>query len=177
MIYLIGGTPRVGKTTLSKMLMDRNHIPFIPLDALTHALDHAYPSLEIRKGNWDTIPDKFFPFLKEVVASMEWTLPNSTIEGDSFLPRHVAELAKSNQIRCVFLGTDKTSLEQIKGISTHDDWVSGIPEEEQIKLPARLVEMSEIFKKGCDEENLMYFNMADGREAQLEAAYKYLMES
>jgi len=174
MIYLIGGTPRVGKTTLSKMIMERKGIPFIPLDALTHALDHTYPDLGIRKEGWDSIPDKFFPYLKQLVISMGWTLPDSVIEGDSFLPKHAKELASEHNVRSIFLGTSKVTLEDITGKVMHDDWVNNLPEDEKQKLPDRLIEMSEKFRKGCEEEDLTYLDMSPGREEMLEKAYRAL---
>jgi hypothetical protein len=176
MYYFIGGTPRVGKTTLATMILERNKIPFIPADVLTHSLDRAYKELGIRVGKWETIPAQFFPYLKEFVRSMTWTLPSYLIEGDSFFPEHIKMLQEEFPIKAVFLGTSKVSLEEIKGFAKHDDWVSGLPEEEQKKLPAELVSMSEMFESESEKYGVSYFDMSENREQKLEEAYVSLFE-
>ena len=175
MIYLIGGTPRVGKTTLARMIMERKHVPFVPADALTHALDQTYPQLGIRSGEWADIPDKFFPFLKEFVRTSGWNLKDYTIEGDSFFPEHVKKLSEEFKIRSVFLGTSDTNLELIKGPATHDDWVSELSEEKQKEMPAWFMSISEMFKKESEKYQIPYLDVALGREQILESAYKELV--
>ena len=156
--------------------MERKNIPFIPLDALTHALDHTYPQFQIRSGGWETIPDKFYPFLRELVKTMGWTLPSCVIEGDSFLPEHAEKLLKEFNVRCIFLGASHITLEDIKGKSVHDDWVSDLSKEEQDKIPEWLISTSEMFRREAEKHNIPYFDMSENREKKLEEAYSALFE-
>ena len=176
MIYLIGGTPRVGKTTLSKMIMERKDIPFVSADVLTHALDHTYPDLGIRSGGWHSIPDKFYPYLKEFIRSSTHNLPDYVIEGDSFLPEHVKKLSEEFEIKSLFLGTSNTTLELIKNKEIHDDWVSDLSDEKQKALPAWLISTSEMFKSESNKYDIPYFDTADNREKILEEAFQYLFK-
>jgi hypothetical protein len=166
MIYLIGGVPRVGKTTVAYKIMAEKGIPFVPADVLTHALDNTYKQLGIRAGEWETIPERFFPYLREFVRMTSFNVVDYAIEGDSFFPEHVSRLQKEYDIRSVFLGTSQTSLKKIRGFALHDDWVANLPEEEQQALPAWLMSTSEIFKNESEKYGISYFDMAENREQQ-----------
>lgn len=174
MIYLIGGAPRIGKTTLARMMLDRKGIPFVPADVLTHALDRAYPELNIRSGGWTSIPEKFYPFLREFVKSSDSNSSDYVIEGDSFLPEHVERLSKEFKIKSVFLGTSNTTLDIIIGKAVHDDWVRDLPEEKQKGLPAWIISTSEMFKNEAKKYTVPYFDIAENREKALEEAFVYL---
>jgi hypothetical protein len=176
MIYLIGGTPRVGKTTLAKIIMERKGVPFVSADVLTHALDHTYPTLEIRSGEWNSIPDKFYPYLKEFIRSSTDNQPNYTIDGDSFFPEHVKKLSEEFEIRSVFLGTSNTTLDLIKDEKNHDNWVADLSEEKQQALPAWLISTSEMFKNEAKKYDIAYFDTAENREKVLEDAFLYLTQ-
>ncbi len=176
MIYLIGGAPRVGKTTLAKIILERKNIPFIPADVLTQAIDHTYPKLGVRSGEWEDIPDKFYPYLREFVSQMKWNLPDYVIEGDSFFPRHVKKLAKEFKVKSVFLGTSHASLEEIKKFAFHGDWTNDLSEKKQKELPDWLVSLSKMFKTEADKYKIPYFDMSEDREQKLEEAYSALFD-
>ncbi len=174
MIYLIGGTPRTGKTTLAQMILERKQIPFVPTDVLTHALDCAYPKLSIRSDGWGTIPDMFYPYLREFVKWSELAMPNYVIEGDSFFPKHAHRLSGKFEIKSVFLGTSDIRLEDILAFAGHNDWVKERSKQYQKQLPQELVKKSAMIKKGADKYDIPYFDMAPNRKAGLEAAYASL---
>ena len=174
MIYLIGGTPRVGKTTLSKIILERKGVPFIPADVLTHALDHTYPQFEIRKGGWKNIPDKFFPYLRRFVESLTFSLPDYVVEGDSFFPEHADKLAKEFKVKSVFLGTSHITLADILKYSNHDNWVKNKPKEEQEALPEGLIEISKVIQSGAHKYGIPYVDMSGDREKRLEEGYAHL---
>ena len=158
------------------MIMERKGIPFIPADALTHALDHTYPQFKIRKDGWKSIPDKFYPYLHKFVESMTWSLPDFVVEGDSFFPEHVDKISKEFGVKSVFLGTSDIKLEDIIQYATHDNWVKDKPKEEQERLPKWLVEISQEYKSEAEKYNIPYFDMAIDREKKLEEAYSSLFQ-
>ena len=49
MIYLIGGSPRCGKTILAKKISREKRIPFISTDAIRQIILHSTPRSEIKK--------------------------------------------------------------------------------------------------------------------------------
>lgn len=174
MIYLIGGASRVGKSTLAKMLLTRKGISYIPADLLTHAVNDTYPDLGLRKNGWDSIPDKFFPLLKNILLGIKFYEAGFTVEGDSFFPSHAKELMKEIEMKCCFLGTSNINLKDIRGHSFYD-WVGTRPEKEQQELPGWIIEKSNMFKEDCEKYGITYFDMAIEREKTLEAAYDFLI--
>ncbi len=177
MIYLIGGAPRVGKTTLATMLLKRKGVPFIPTDTLAHALTKTYPDLDIGfgvYGKWDQLPEKFFPFFEKVVGGLKYHSPDFTVEGDSFFPEQANKLLQEeDNIRVCFLGASAITLENIRA-HAFSDWVGDLPEERQQAIPAWIMEKSQMFKTESEKYNIPYFDMAVEREKQLEAAYNFL---
>ncbi|MFI1301883.1 hypothetical protein [Streptomyces sioyaensis] len=92
MIYLIGGPPRVGKSTLAWMLLEREGLPGCPTDALVSMLQRAAPEHGVRHG---THPDKAVPaqpFLIEFIRAAAEALDDSdpqdgyVVEGDIGTP-------------------------------------------------------------------------------------------
>jgi|GEM_PF-1128566 adenylate kinase family enzyme len=175
MIYLIGGAPRVGKTTLSKMILERKHIPFISTDLLRDALHEAYPELHIKDGKWKDWSKNFNAFFVSLVKHAHEIFPDCVIEGDVFFPSQVASLNNKNVI-CCYLGTSKTDLETLKGVNVYDDWVTELTPKEQATLPELIVSISNDFKKEAEKYRIPYFDMANNRENQLEKAYKALFD-
>jgi hypothetical protein len=177
MVYFIGGAPRVGKTTLARLILKRDGIPFMPADALRDALDRTYPDLGMRSGGWEGIPDRVFPYLRELVRTVTWQLPEYVLEGDSFFPEHVRRIEADDDVRAVFLGMSEVALEDIIANEGYDDWVGRMPEAEQEGMPSRISSLSSLFQTKAADAGLPYFDLSLGRERQLEAAYSALMGS
>jgi hypothetical protein len=182
MIYLIGGAPRVGKTTLARMLLERKGVPFIPADVLANALSKTYPELEVGFGSfgrWDQIPEKFYPFFRKVVRGLRHHHADFTVEGDSFFPQQAHQLLQESKeeikIKACFLGASATTLENIRKYAL-SDWVGELPEEQQQALPHWIVEKSQMFKTESEKYGIPYFDVATEREKTLEAAYSYLIK-
>ena len=177
MVYLIGGAPRVGKTSLAKMILKRDGIPFMPADAVRDALYRTYPRLGLKAEGWEGIPERMFPFLAELVRTVTWQLPEYVIEGDSFYPEHVRRLEAEADVRGVFLGMSETSLEAIVAHEGYSDWVGRMPASEQEGMPSHIASVSLLFQQKASEARLPYFDLSQDREGTLEAAYSTLMGS
>lgn len=175
MIYLIGGAPRVGKSKLADAITRKLGISNVSTDVLNHALHNAVPTLQIRTDGWETIPDKFFPFLKEFVRLTEYEGREYIIEGDAFFPRHVTELAKEFRVKAIFVGTAKNSLAEIMKHSTEKSWIHGLPAKNQEELPSWIVSKSKMFEIESAVHNIPYFNFEGDGEVRYAKAYDYLI--
>lgn len=109
MIYLVGGAPRVGKSLLAQRLAAGLKIGWISTDLLVELLrvrgDGGVPQ------GWNAEPeaisataDWFFPYLERFIWGVSGMAEGYVVEGVSFLPAHVAQLARQYPIRTVFLG-------------------------------------------------------------------------
>jgi len=179
MIYLIGGMPRVGKSTLAQMILERNKISWMPLDTVREALHAVSPTLGIQEGDdwWVGHHEKFFPFLRELVDSIQIARMSYTLEGDSFTPTHAEELSKKFQVKACFLGASKLDVEIL---TTHkgagDPWLDTVSEEKLNSLPGWIMKKSEEYKSECEKYGVKYFDVSLDHKKTLEDAYEYLMK-
>jgi len=153
MIYLIGGPPKCGKTTLAKKICKEFGIPWISTDTL-QSVARAYLSFsEIKKrlplsqANWKTNDEKYSkwstkkivheyrtkgegvnPAVEMFIESEIKDGNNFVIEGYHITPKLVNGLNKKfgkKNIRAVFLiKTDQNKMiNDFKKSSTPNDWV------------------------------------------------------
>jgi hypothetical protein len=176
MLYMIGGAPRVGKTTLARRIMNKKRIPFVSTDVLTHALDAAYPSLRIRSRSWETIPDAFVSYLQKFARYTSQCVGDCVIEGDAFFPSHVALLSRELPIRSCFIGASAIYLEDIKRYSEHDDWVSRLSEAEQRELPNWIETKSAMLSSSCHLYGIPFLDIANSQSQALKTAYDLLFQ-
>jgi hypothetical protein len=118
MIYLIGGAPRVGKTTLCQQIARRLGIGWISTDVVYALL--RLTNVEGIKQEWDAAPtavaqsaEWFFPYFQRLVWGMSQMAEAYVIEGVDFLPEQVARLEKDFQVRAVFVGSLQMTLEKL----------------------------------------------------------------
>ena len=133
MIYLIGGAPRVGKTTLSQQVARRLGIGWISTDIVYELL--RLTNVEGIKREWNGAPSAvvqnaewFFPYLRGLVWATSSMAEAYVIEGVDFLPEHVARLAMDFQIRVVFVGSSQMTLEKLDKYPGMSKGYAGLPE-------------------------------------------------
>lgn len=176
MIYLIGGMPRVGKSTLAQILLERDNVPWIPLDKIREAIRDAAPQLGITDGKdwWIQHHEKFYPFVRGLIRAMATSEIPYTFEGDSFLPRHADALVKEFNVRACFLGASRLDLDTLKTHRGNQYWLDDLSEKELSDLPGWIVTRSAEYKDECATLGIPYFDVSDGQQEALEKAYGYL---
>lgn len=177
MLYLIGGMPRVGKTTLAQMILERDKISWIPLDVVREALHASVPSLKIQEGKdwWVGHHDKFFPFLRELIDSFVITRRSYVLEGDSFTPQQAYAIMKEFGIKTCFLGTSKLDVETLKTFKGAGDfWTDTLSKEDLDVLPSWIIDISQKYKLECENLGIKYFDVSLDHKQTLENAYEYL---
>src|SRR3712207_2426111 len=116
MIYLVGGAPRVGKSLLGQRVAAKLKAGWISTDVLVQLLSvkneagikvewNAAPATITAKAEW------FFPYLERFIWGVSSLADNYVIDGVDFLPAQVAQLAPQYQLRAVFLGCSRMTLE------------------------------------------------------------------
>lgn len=177
MIYLIGGTPRAGKSTLAMKAVKEKAIPFLSTDVVLHMVSDTQPELSLTKPYAD-IPVKFFPYLSNLIKHVQSSIKDYVIEGDLFSPSQVVELQKSYSVKACFLGFSRVTLEDIQRHVGENNWLNDLSETERQNLPQWIVEKSQEIKQACKANAIRYFDMADGTyEQNLVKAYAYLFEN
>lgn len=183
MLFLIGGAPRVGKSTLANILLDKNRISYIDTDWLIHMLMYSAPQLGIKTyknlslQEFKNKANNFYPFLYQLVKHNQPVLDKYTIEGDAFLPHHVSELRKEFKVSCCFIGTSRlTPKILLENPSKNDWWIKKMNSEALEALCEWVMKTSSYLKKECAIYKVGYFDIAGDQKLELDKAYQFLLK-
>lgn len=205
MIYLIGGSPRCGKTILSKRIARERKISYISTDILRAVILSSTPKPEINKKfpqvKMKTPDTKFrfevysprellkaqikesesmWPGINAFIDSIIYRHQDCVLEGVHLLPKYISKLKKSKDVKIIYLV--KTDLQKIiKGFeynSQEPDWMyPGIKgDENRLTQAAEMVESkSTYFIKETNKYKLKTINTEVNFERKLQEARKYLL--
>lgn len=181
MLYLIGGAPRVGKSTLAKVILQRNKIAYVDADWVIHMLMFTAPQLGVKvfsdfnKSEFRKKAVNFYPYLFQFIKYNQSVVENYVIEGDSFLPKHVSKLQKDFQVKSCFLGTSKLNPEILLNNPSKNNWIKKLTPQQLKDLCEWIIDMSYFLKKECFTYKITYFDVSKNYRGQIEKAYKYLL--
>lgn len=196
MIYLIGGTPRTGKSTLAAIILERNSIPGISTDVIRNLLDFSPTKLGFTNLKEDKRPVAFFPYFLQLLKILQNRYQNYVVEGDIFTPEQVASVQEQITLKCVFLGVSNATVEDLQKTDPRLDWIHQLPEvekaklssairqgnwvgrlpsEKQAEIPARLARQSKELKNEAHKHHIPYVDIYPDRETALEAAYQAIL--
>ncbi|MFE5520710.1 hypothetical protein ACFQ9Q_23740 [Streptomyces virginiae] len=177
MIFLIGGPPRVGKSTLAWMLLEREGLPGCPTDVLVSMLQRAAPEHGVRHG---THPDKAVlaqPFLIEFIRAAAEALDASdpqdgyVVEGAIVTPAAAtAAAALGIPLTSVFLGNTKLTPENLR---VAPDWLADADDTTYREIAAWVRERS---AEACTASGHVYVELGTGYTHGIEQAYSTLLE-
>lgn len=182
MLYLIGGVPRVGKSTLANLILERNKISYVDTDWIIHMFMFAAPQLGIKtftEFNKDEFRSKavnFYPFLYQFVKHNQPVVEKYVIEGDSFLPEHASLLQEEFHVKACFLGSSNLQPETLlNNPSKNDRWIKKLSPQQLSDLCKWVMDMSSFLEKECSRYKITYFDVVINYTEQIEKAYQYLL--
>ncbi|MGW0519463.1 hypothetical protein [Crossiella sp. NPDC003009] len=180
MLYLIGGPPRVGKSTLARMLLERDGFPGCPTDALVSMLQHAAPQHGVRHGTHPDKAEAAQPFLIEFLRALADGLDESdpldgyVVEGDIVTPAAAtAAAALGLPVAAVFLGNSALTE---AGLRAAPDWLDGADDAAYHRIATWVVDRSHALRAACAAEGHHYVELGAGFEQGLERAYSVLAQ-
>ncbi|OGC58289.1 hypothetical protein A3A70_03300 [candidate division WWE3 bacterium RIFCSPLOWO2_01_FULL_42_11] len=177
MIYMIGGAPRVGKSTLARILLKRKRFPYIASDAIFHMLKEAAPQLGVTdEVSHEERAEVFFPYLKRLVHHIQICENDYVIEGDCFLPKQAAALGQDHEVKSCFLGVSSMELETILQNRGHNSWIDALSPEKLKELPNWIVDLSALFKGESQKYGVQYFDLSGDYSGVMEQAYEFLVK-
>jgi hypothetical protein len=171
MIYLVGGAPRVGKSILGRRMSAKLGIGWISTDLLVQLL-HVKNEAGM-KSEWNASPEAvaaaaewFFPYLERFAWGVSSLAESYVIEGVDFLPAQVAQLSARYQIRGVFLGCSKMTLEHFNQFgNTHG--YAYLPERMRRQIVQDIPRWSELVRQEAERFGYPYVDMSDDFQARL----------
>ncbi len=162
----------MGKSTLAQKLLNDKKIAYVSTDGLTVMLKPAgIPSFYDRNKS-----ERFFPYLEQFIERMLPVGPDYTIEGDSFTPQHAYILGEKCDVKAVFLGMSKVSVDNMLDYTKHDKWVERVTRNQLEDLAERIIQASVEIEKECSKYDIKYFDLSLGYNDKFADAYKSLIE-
>jgi hypothetical protein len=131
MIYLIGGAPRSGKTSLALEMLRAYNVSFISTDALLN------------------FGGDFEMGLMGLIDHVAYALPGYAIEGEAVTPSLVIRATRIADIRSCFLGRPDVTLEQLLNMPGGNAWILQCDQEERRSVLEGVRERSRRLKSEC----------------------------
>lgn len=168
-MYLIGGSPRTGKTLLAKRLAKRLGIGWLSLDTVRFVLRDLVPEVT-QLDNFGKPPgpwaDLFYPYVRDAVLSSAYVAEDYIIEGVDFMPRHVRNLSAETPVTACFLGLSTVDMSTIDAHAGRMDYQKHLDQAVRDGYPAWIVRWTEEVRRECAETGIPFFDLAGDYEAQ-----------
>lgn len=175
MIYLIGGAPRAGKSTLCRRISSKLKIGWISTDLIQEIL--RVKNVEGVKTEWNATPEViaadaelFYPCLERLVWWVSYLVEGYVIEGVEILPAQVAELSKHYPIRAVFLGCSEMTLERFDRYPGYSPGYAFLPEEMRHQFTQDIPRWSEFVRQQAEAFGYPYIDMIGDFHSRLSEA-------
>lgn len=182
MLYIVGGAARSGKSVVARRFLHEEQVPYFSLDFLMMGLAGGAPELGVSPevDNWE-VAVRMWPVLRSLAINVIDVGADYLIEGDSILPRHVAELASlhAGRLKPCFLGYPNVNpAEKLRQLQAHrgyaNEWLD--LSNEQVALPflESMIRFSADLAEECRELAIPFFDVSHGLPGALDPVLTYL---
>ena len=180
-IYLIGGVPRTGKTTLAEKVQRTEGISGLELDHV-RALFNAQPESPVSyaaKANISLVAKQFRPYLEHLVEHLVRSDTDFVINGEIVTPAFADSSQYNTNIRSCFLGISDAdaSFDNIRRYASGNDWTQNIHDDYLHRILEKYVRRSEKTSRKCAEYGIRYFDVSASFRAAHQQAFNYLMSA
>ena len=184
---LIIGSPRAGKTTLSRLINQKLKYSIINLDDIVSAFQVAHPQLGIRHDEDDNkVAANFAPFLLAYLKALS-DGPNFygdckfVVEGTHIDFEKVISSIDKKKYLVLGLTYNETSSEEIynnlKKHDTEDDWTYWSTEDQLKEDVKYFIKRNSWFNKKFKEYDIKTFDTSKNREGILDNTIKYIEDN
>jgi AAA domain-containing protein len=166
MLYMIGGAPRSGKTTLARRMLAEHGLDYFSIDVLIGHLAGTQPELGLRvQDPAMKRVEIVWPVLRKVARDVLRSGDDLVLEGDVLLPRHLMEFGHGSHtgIKACFIGyADVEPEKKLREIREHAaggaDWTEELDDVRLLNLIGDLRAFSEYLRRECCHYKIPYFD-------------------
>jgi hypothetical protein len=178
-LYIIGGVPRTGKTTLAERLQHELHVTGTELDHL-RALFNADAASTISynsRANIHLVTKQLSPYLEHLYAHLVGSSTSHVINGEVISPFSLEKSAYFEYMRPCFMGISdtETTLENVRLHQSSVDWTTSLPDNRLRGIFDTYVRRSEKISRQCAEIGIRYFDVTADFLTAHGRAFEYLM--
>jgi hypothetical protein len=181
-LYLVGGAPRVGKSSLAQRLLELDGIPFLPTDVLRTVLRRVLPELDaIDQDPVDAslLAEFMYPHIEQAAEVCVEEVACFLIEGFELSPSYLARLQaalEQTEVRGCFLGHGSFSVEDLAGYRGPKPQHRGAARAELREAAAWIRRRSRQLREECGEAGVPYVDVGElGFEAAMLQARRLLL--
>jgi hypothetical protein len=181
-LYLVGGAPRVGKSSLAQRLLATDGIPWLPTDVLRTVLRRVLPRLDAIDQDpvdaWQ-LAEFMYPHIEQAAQVCAEEAERFLIEGFELSPSYPARLRAAlgqTAVRACFLGHSGFSVEDLVGYQGPKPQHHGASREQLHEAAAWIRRRSRRLRDECDDVVVPYVDLGEvGFEAAMIQARRHLL--
>src|SRR5271166_2188651 len=185
MLYLIGGAPRSGKTTLARRMLAEHGVPYFSIDTLIASLASAHPELGMRVSDPALKRMEIvWPTIRKVASDVVQSGDDLLLEGDVLLPKHLMEFGHRAYagVKACFIGyAEVDPVKKLRAIRLHAadgiDWTEELDDARLLNLICELRTFSEYLRRECCHYKIPYFDGSTCFAGAIREAKTYLQSS
>lgn len=180
-IYVVGGVPRAGKSTLRKLFLNRQKVSGFSTDLIRDILKKTYPEIEHFKNGPDLEEAKrFLPLWGTLLHYTDYYIDSWFIEGANFLPDEIAKFKDRNIKSCFLLYSNSTPEEVFERVRKFDsikkkDWTLEVPDKKLLDFCKTWVADSKFLEEECKKAGIKVFDVGSSYNEVIEEAYQFLL--
>jgi hypothetical protein len=181
-LYLVGGAPRVGKSSLAQRLLTIDGIPWLPTDILRTVLRRVLPELNaIDQDPVDAwlLAEFMYPHVEQAAEVCAEEAERFLIEGFELAPSYPARLQAAlagTEVRACFLGHGSFSTEDLAGYRGPKPQHHGASRGELDKAATWIRQRSRQLRDECGDAGVPYVDVGEvGFEAAMVEARRRLL--
>ena len=181
-LYLIGGPPRVGKSSLAQRLLKHDCIPWLPTDVLRTVLRRVLPDLDaIDQDPVDAalLAEWMYPHIAKAAEVCAEESTRFLIEGfevSASYPARLGAALQGTEIRACFLGNRSFSTADLAGYKGPKPQHHGASWEELGEAASWIRQRSTQLHDECLEARVAYIDVGEvGFETAMSAARRHLL--
>lgn len=180
MLFLLGGPPRCGKTTMAQHVCRSHGIPWMSTDTMRDVVAMLVPGFDdARAVGADPLREAelFAPYFERLCRSCAYLAEDYLIEGTGFTPSQVATLATELELRCVFVGRTSAPLAELLDREGRNQWPRHLGERERALLPSWVEEHSRVLRDGAATAGMPFVDVSGDFDRACVEAVQRLMGS
>jgi len=181
-LYLVGGPPRVGKSSLAQRLLELDQIPWLPTDVLRTVLRRVLPELDaIDQDPVDAIllSEFMYPHIEQAAEVCAEENERFLIEGFELSVSYPARLEAAlgnSKIRACFLGNRAFSTDDLAGYQGPKPQHRGALREELGEAATWIRKRSQQLYEECLNAKMRYIDVGEvGFQTAMVEARRHLL--
>jgi hypothetical protein len=166
-VYLVGGAPRVGKSSLAQRLLAIDGIPWLPTDVLRTVLRRVLPELDaIDQDPVDAsvLAEFMYPHVEQAAEVCAEEAERFLIEGFELAPSYLARLRAAlepTEVRACFLGHGLYSVADLAGYRGPKPQHHGASAEELREAAGWIRQRSRQLRDECADAGVPYVDVGE----------------